>query len=206
MKDNFQKLLDDWDEWDRRERENDIPDELKTIEGYGNGWKTIEDFPDYEVSVYGEVYSKRTGKILSPGNGGKNYDYQRVVLCGKNGMHTKKVHRLVAEAYLPNPENKPEVNHKDGYKKNNRLTNLEWNTHKENIQHAFRTGLEVRSDKAGAPKKRIRIVETGQIFESVSECGRYLNEKKPNRSHISSCLSGKRKTHKGYHFELVDDE
>lgn len=60
----FQALLDDWDEWDRRERENDIPDELKTIEGYGNGWKEIEEFPDYEVSIYGEVYSKKNGKDI----------------------------------------------------------------------------------------------------------------------------------------------
>lgn len=199
---DFQALLDDWDEWDRRERENDIPDELKTIEGYGSGWKEIEDFPDYEVSVYGEVYSKKTKKILSPGDDGRGR-YPRVVLCKDKKMYTKSIHKLMAKAFLPNPENKSDVNHINGDSKCNRLSNLEWNTHAENMKHAYEHGLVNFPVYGGNPKKKIRIVETGQIFDSISECSMFLNGHLKGVGHICDCLYGKRKTHRGYHFEEV---
>lgn len=177
---------------------DDIPDYLKTIEGIDE-WRTINDFPDYEVSVYGEVYSKRSERLLSPGD---NDGYLCVVLCKDAKMYTKKIHRLVAETFIPNPMGKQEVNHKDGVKRNNRLTNLEWCTREENIQHAVRNGLQKRPYDAGSPRKRIRIVETGELFDSISDCARHIGDD-PSHTHISSCINGRRKTHKGYHYEEV---
>lgn len=63
----------------------------------------------------------------------------------KGRVSQQRVHRLVAQAFIPNPENKPEVNHKDGNKENNDISNLEWNTSKENTNHAIKTGLRINS-------------------------------------------------------------
>lgn len=88
---------------------------------------------------YGEYFMK--GRILK-NSIIKDKGYCRVSLNNKNGKISKRVHRLVAEAFIPNPENKPEVNHIDGDKQNNRADNLEWCTNKENIEHSIRTGLK----------------------------------------------------------------
>lgn len=194
--------MDVYEDWDYWENLKEAPEELMTIVGYENEWVTIKDYPDYEVSVYGEIYSKRTGIVLQPARDKKGY--LRVVLCDSDGMHTKKVHRLVAEAFIPNPEIKPEVNHVDGCKGNNRVTNLEWNTHKENMEHAFANGLGKRSEKCGSPKKKVRIIETGEVFDSISDCAKHVGDN-PSHTHISSCIHGRRKTHKGYHYEVVNE-
>lgn len=189
-------VYDDWDEWEKMESENDIPDYLKTIVGYPEEWVTVKGYPNYEVSIYGEIYNKVTGRILTPQ---KNiWGYSFVHLYNENGPKMFTVHRLVAIHFIPNPENKPQVNHKCGYKANNRVTNLEWTTNSENELHAFRLGL-----KKPSGQKKVRIIETGEIFNSMNECARHING---NFKAISNCTRGKSKTHKGYHFEVVSDE
>lgn len=108
-------------------------------------WKDVVGYENYfMVSNLGNVFSKRTGKILK----------QHINKQGRAGLATRiggrhgkavcfKIHRLVAEAFIANPENKKTVNHKDGNPLNNLVDNLEWATYSENMQHAFDTGLVV---------------------------------------------------------------
>ena len=116
--------------------------EISAIEGYEGLYSIRED---------GKVIAER--KIFNMPKGGvriterrvlkdaSNTKYQFVVLQKNAVKKHKQVHRLVAEAFIPNPENKPEVNHKDGDKTNNKKSNLEWATRSENQQHAVSTGL-----------------------------------------------------------------
>ncbi len=98
-------------------------------------WKQIETHPNYEISSMGDVRNIRTGKLLNPYDDGKGY--LRVKLDGENC----RVHILVAIAFIPNPEGKPEVNHKKGKKRDVRASQLEWVTASENIKHAWECGL-----------------------------------------------------------------
>lgn len=94
-------------------------------------FKRIKDFPDYYVSTWGRVYNKDHDIYLNPEETTKGY--LRVDLYDDNGKkHHKKIHRLVAEAFIENIYEKPQVNHIDGNKKNNSYTNLEWVTDAEN--------------------------------------------------------------------------
>ena len=104
-------------------------------------WKPVKGYEGlYEVSNTGLVYSHKREKLMKPIITEKGYCV--VVLRQDNIAHKCRIHRLVAEAFIPNPDNLPEVNHIDGDKQNNSLDNLEWCTRSENILHAYRTGLE----------------------------------------------------------------
>lgn len=104
---------------------------------------TIE---DYEVTQEGKIINRKTGKIRKPQHNQKGY--QTIRLCGKGYL----ISRLVAEKYVPNPENKPQVNHIDGNKDNNHYTNLEWVTNYENRQHAVKNKLIAKGEKCSYSK------------------------------------------------------
>lgn len=102
-------------------------------------WKPIEGFEGlYEVAPCGAIRNARTLRWLSPSE--KDDGYMSVKLFRDGVGRNKTVHRIVAEAFLPNPESKPQVNHKDLNKKNNDVSNLEWVTQAENQSHAIRNG------------------------------------------------------------------
>ena len=105
----------------------------------------FRDYSNYIIYDDGRIYSKTrkkfmTYKIMKDG-------YVRMELYKDKKPKMFNVHRIVAEVFIPNPLNKPFVNHKDGNKQNNHIDNLEWVTQKENIEHAFRTGLSHYQEK-----------------------------------------------------------
>ena len=96
-------------------------------------WRTVEGYSGYEVSSWGRVRNMTTHDILHQERHDKGY--MRVDLFTGSKRHHVKVHRLVAKAFIPNPFDKPQVNHKDGNNRNNSFTNLEWVTDEENKEH-----------------------------------------------------------------------
>ena len=120
---------------------------------------------NYQVSNTGLVRNTETGKFIKLCN--DNDGYQQVGIYINSKLHTMKVHRLVAIAFIPNPENKPQVNHINGKKKFNWVGNLEWVTAKENVDHAINNGL--RYTGIHAPNVRYDEATVRRVCELLSE-------------------------------------
>ena len=157
---------------------------------------------NYLVSNHGKVFSKSTKRILAPT---KNKEYPQVKISASNREYTRKIHRLIAEAFIPNPDNKPEINHKDGNRGNNELTNLEWVTHSENVKHAYDTGLTKIRHGINASNSKYND-------EQIHEVCKLLEEDKGNRyivsktgvgdSAISNIKNGRQWTHISSQYDL----
>lgn len=162
-------------------------------------WKPVKGYEGlYDVSDAGRVRSlKRTttnGRILTLHTSQQN-GYVYATLC-KNGVkRSKRVHRLVMTAFAPDTE-KPQINHKDGNKTNNALCNLEWCTGKENMAHAYATGLEK------APTRNVIDLTTGKIYESVTDAAVSLDGR---TSAVSKVCKGIRSQYKNHVLAYYDD-
>ena len=159
-------------------------------------WRDWPQDPRIKVSNKGNVVSYKRGVGYPLKVWHSNSGYQQVG-AGYPRSATY-VHRLVADTWMPNPNHYKEVNHINGDKDDNRVENLEWTTRSENLRHAFRTGLKTHT--GGHKGTPIRIVETGEVYESLHECARQIGG---HQSAISRCLAGKQSTHLGYHFEYA---
>lgn len=169
----------------------------------GEEWRDITGYEgSYQVSSLGRVKSlawpghHKNDKILKPFGNGSGY----CVVCLYDREARKKVkkflvHRLVAEAFLANPDNKTEVNHKSGVKNDNSISNLEWATKSENMMHAsYVLGV-------GRRKQKVACVETGEEFESIREAGRKNGVSYAN---IRLAANGEYSQANGRHWEFVN--
>ena len=187
-------------------------------------WKSIKGYEGlYEVSNLGNVRSvDRTvntalnhgtrivkGKIIKPIL--TNKGYFQVCLSKECKLKYASIHRLVAEAFIDNPENLPVVNHKDGNKLNNRVDNLEWCTYQYNHWHARENGLLVNMGRYQCTKY-IQCVETGMIFEAGVDAARWLSENENltdtqiriRAQNILRCAKGGTPRAYKYHWQYVE--
>jgi hypothetical protein len=164
-------------------------------------WRVVEETGGFlSVSNYGRVKGAR--KILKPQIDHKGYERLRFTV--QRERMSARVHRLVAQTFIPNPFNKPQVNHIDGNKCNNNVSNLEWVTNKENAHHAIKAGMfknVFEQSRIANEKQKKAIVAIGDgglnvlHFDSVCSAQKHFNSK-----HISAVLKGKREHTKGYRF------
>lgn len=130
-------------------------------------WKKVDEFEDYEISNFGNVKSLKFGIETIINQKPNKSKYIQCCFYQNKKQHIFYVHRLVAYYFVPNPENKSEVNHIDGNKLNNNDWNLEWNTRLENMQHAYKTGLIIRKKGVSMNKRKVLNIITNEIYVSA---------------------------------------
>lgn len=156
-------------------------------------------FGKYEVSNNGNVRNSKTGRVLSQQT--DKCGYRVVCLCENNKRHMIKVHRLVAQAFIPNDDNKPQIDHIDGNKENNVSTNLRWATPKENINNPITRPRHLAKIKPPV-QKRIAVVcvDTNKVYGGLREAERDTNV--PHSS-IAACCKGKWESAGGYRWRFA---
>jgi hypothetical protein len=169
-------------------------------------WKPIENYGNYEVSSLGKIRNIKTGRMMkSCSKGG----YSIVGLCNKK-VKTFQIHRLVAIAFLENPENKAHVNHKDKNGLNNTLENLEWATPLENNIHKSTNVIQTTNQNIKIYKVDIHTKEKLEKYDSIESAAKWAFEKglmkneHSARTNISNVIRGKNHSSCGYFWELVE--
>lgn len=157
-------------------------------------WSNIK-HSNYYVSDLGRI--KKPDNSIQKQYSFKGYLYAPIYIMGVRKI--ARVHILVAQAFVPNPESKPTVNHKKGNKKDNRAIKLEWNTYSENMKHAYDLGL-----KKPTNGRRVVIMDKNNnplhTADSAHEAARFVCGHQPV---IYMCCIGTRRTHKGFKFKFA---
>lgn len=173
---------------------------FKDIPGFEN---------EYQATTDGKIWSLKTKRFLSQhlrGQAGKKYYY--VCLCKNNIPQNFRVHRLVAMTFISNPDNLPCVNHKDYNKLNNKVTNLEWCSYKENNEYGNRIekSVETRKKNGYCIKTAVYNKNTNELigeFESIRDAIRFLGLPKSADSNISEVINGRKKSAYGYYWKRL---
>lgn len=163
----------------------------------------------YEINREGVLRNVKSKKII-PGYVESN-GYRRVKIESKclGGIVRSSIHQLVAEAFIPNPDNKPFVNHKDLNKLNNSVDNLEWVTHSENMKHAYANGVNTQPLRDHSKSERKKVTNGEKVFDSIMDAGEWLfrSGKCKNTASgiagVSAVINGRRRTLGGYKWSLV---
>lgn len=169
-------------------------------------WKPINGFPKYHVSNQGRIKNIESGRIFT---GTKDaFGYVHVRLINPEGTYTlRKIHRLVAEAFLPNPEGKPIIDHKDGDKTNNTLENLRWVTYSENIIAGEKRRKETNPEKRKNISRKIaQYTMDGELvatFDKISEINKSLGI---GRYGIYCTCYGKLRSNGGFMWRFFEGE
>lgn len=174
----------------------------------------IKDFSNYYITDTGEVYSRnfhREGRIKKLKQRIDRYGYNYIIL-NKNGNNYRTIHRLVAEAFIPNPENKPQVNHKNGVKTDNRVENLEWTTASENIKHmhtvlGYKSSMFSKFGKNNPKSKKVLQIKDGKIIAEFYGTNEAERKTGIFSQSISDCCRHKKyhKTAGGYQWEYAQE-
>ena len=168
--------------------------------GYNMEWRTITEASNYEVSTNGQVRNRTTQKILKGRLSKNGYLQVSIKIDATQKFCNRYIHRLVALHFIQNPNNKREVNHIDGNKENNTLSNLEWVTSSENQKHRHLIGNKKTSNRhIGMFNKKGEMVKD---FNSILEAVAYFN--KTSRVNIDNALQGKQYTAYGYVWKYLD--
>lgn len=154
-------------------------------------WRFIDNYPNYEVSNLGRVRNSKLGRLLK---GVDNKGYVRVSLSNEYGKKLFLVHRLVAQAFIPNPNNFPQINHKDENPSNNSVENLEWCDSKYNLNYGNRRRKAIVSTQKPISQYSVSG-EFIKNWDSTTTAAQVLNA---DKSGICNCLKGNRKTAYGY--------
>lgn len=163
-------------------------------------WRTLSQFDKkYEISNWGEIRNLKTKRILKTSNRINNMGYLRVRLLGKEYL----VHRLVAQTFIINPKNKPQVNHIDGDKTNNKAENLEWVTNSENQLHAYSNNLQTRKARKCIEVYQLDI--DGNIIKKWESIRKAHKELKIAYASIVNCCKGIYNTGGGYVWKYANN-
>lgn len=164
-------------------------------------WKIITEATNYAVSNLGNIKNTKTGRLLNPGISGNGYKQVSLRMISSNKFEKRYVHRLVAQYWLENPENKREVNHKNLDRTDNRIENLEWVTSSDNQKHKYENGYYKTSNRIIIQLNPNTLEEIAK-FQSVISAVKAMNGK--SRSGIDKVLRGQQHTAYGFVWKFAD--